>query len=744
MIYLHNNVFIQAFEELMKFKIAIFSILLYLTSFLSTMVFISSSAMFVNHIGAASVAKIILIFGITTPIIVFALQKIYSVIQKYEYVFILYILAFILCLFFAGYIKDYSNSLSYWLFYIIGYSGYSLSKIVSWSLIGRYFNVIDSRRYFATLTAFQEFGSISSALLIKFVLVNANIINYTKISLFILAGIFAIFLFLLTPTAQAFKANKNYKQFQEQTQNKINYIKFLNKHNAFMMLGGMFIITVIFEQVLIYELNMTFSKEFNSIVLISSAFAIYKMCESSFVIFSNLFLSRVMNRYLKLGNILIIYSIIMLFAITMLNMSEFWLLVPIASFLRHSSRYFMFMPSYEQALNSLDSKMRIALKSFFEGFLVPIFICVVGFCLMAFPTHNKMSALNIVLLLIAAFAVVVTFLFKKKYISFHIERLSSDSRDLVIKSVQALGENKNNEAVEPLMDLLTQAESTIVKKNIILSFGRIKINDLLKTLFQEAKNEHEELQKAAFESLSKYNSFLVQRFLIDLIHGETCRSLSSRMSLLQILYNSLGNAMVPILLPYLQDKDARIIANTIEAMEPINDSRIIEILAPFFHHPNRRIKGNVVIVLHKFPKMRKTCDEILQELYNSEDEMDKNTFLYIIGRLRLKNYKKYLKNFIGKSCYRLNLALAYCKLEEQQGYELFADLLINEDEESIKGYLHHFSQLEDGVKLRILSVYMHKIENEEQKQILLHALKHSCFEFHEARDYLKISHLSYL
>lgn len=724
----------------MKFKVAVFSILLYLTSFFATMIYISSSALFIHHIGAASVSKVIMIFGVFTPFVIFALQKFYSYVKKYEYVFIVYMIFFVLGLLSICYIaSDYSQNISYWIFYVLGFSGYSLSKTVSWNLVGRYFNVIDSRRYFPTLTAFQECGSISSALLIYFVLINAGIFTYVKTGSFALIGILAIFLFLLTPKAQAFKANKYYRPKEENPHNKINYTKFLKKNHVFMFLAGMFLITVVFEQGLIYELNMTFGQQFSNVAKLSSAFAIYKICESSFVIFSNISLGRVMNRYVSLGNIVLIYSIIMIFAIMTLNISSFWLLVPIASFLRHSSRYFMFMPSYEQALNSLDSKMRIALKSLFEGLFVPVCICATGFGLMAFPAHAALGTLNFVLLVLAVCGVVLAIFFKREYIKFHINRLASESRELVIKSIQALGENKNYLAVSPLMDLLTQAESKIVKKNVILSFGRIRINSLLEILFKEATNEQEELQVAAFESLSRYNSFLVQRFLIDLIHGKTCRSLSARVSLLKILYHSLGNAMVPVLMPYLLDEDPRIIANTIEAMEPINDPRIIEILTPYLKNSNRRIKGNAIIVLHKFYQTKKNCQDAMFELYKSDDVKDKNTFLYIVGRLKWRQYKKYLHSFILEPSCKLNLALAYCKLDDQKGYNLFADLLISDDSTCIKKSLHHFSQLEDGVKLRVLSVYLTRISTEKQKIGLLKALKNSCFDFHEVRDYLKMS-----
>lgn len=723
----------------MRFKVAVFSILLFLTNFLATMIFISSSALFVNHIGASSVSKVIIAFGVITPLVVFFLQKIYSALKKYEYVFLIYTAAFVVFLLGTCYVSYfYSKELSYWIFYILGFAGYSLSKTVSWSLIGRYFNVIDSRRYFPVLTAFQEGGSITAALIIHFILVSCGIYTYVQTGLGAVIIIFAIFLFLLSPRAQAFKAHRRYED-KFGPEYIVDYKKFLKHNRAFILLGGMFLTTVIFEQSLIYELNMTFGKQFNSMAMISSAFAIYKIIESSLVIIPNLFLGRIMNRYVSLGNILIFYSLVITFAITSINVSSLWLLVPVASFMRHSSRYFMFMPSYEQALNSLDSRMRIALKSFFEGFLVPIFIFATGFTLLAFPTQGEIKYLNYILLTVAVVTVVLAIFFKRKYIKFHINRLQSESKEFVIKSIQALGENKNYDAIAPLMDLLTQAESKIVKKNIILSFGRIRINSLLEILFKEAQNTQEELQVAAFESLSRYNSFLVQRFLIDLIHGNTCRSLSARMSLLKILYGSLGNTMVPILMPYLQDEDLRIVANTIESMEPIHDPRILEIITPYLNHQNRRIKGNAVIVLYKFTEMRKQCHNALMELCNSKDSLDKNTFLYIVGRLKLKSYKKYLSDFLAEPVYRVNLALAYCKLEDQMGYELFSDLLVTDDETEIKTVLHHFSQLEDGIKLRILSVYLAKISGEKQKKVLLTALKHSYFDFHEVRDYLKMA-----
>ena len=722
----------------MKLKLTLFSVLLYLTSFLSTLIFIGSSALFVNKIGAASVSKVIIAFGLLTPCVVFVLQKFYSKIKRYEYVFILYICTFLASIIGTSFL--FINNMptkAYWILYIIGFSGYSLNKIVSWSLVGRYFNVIDSRKYFSLLTAFQEGGSITSALLIKFFIVNADIATLVKFAFIPFLLILPIFFFILTPTVQYFKANKTPPTLDKEKRSLNTHLKFLKKSNAFIFLACLFLITIVFEQSIIYELNMTFGNQFKDVHKISSALSIYKICESSFVILASLFLGRLLRRFVSIGYIIIGYAVILTVAMLTLNINAIWFMVPIISFIRHSSKYFLFMPTYEQALNSLDTKTRIALKSLFEGFFAPICIIIAGFGLMFFPTIDMMKGLNLILLALAFLAIFCAFMFKDTYLKFHTKRLFSQSKELVIKSIQALGEHKNYMAIEPLLELLKSKPRVGIKKNIILSFGRMRIKNLLDVLYQEAKNEHEEVQIAAFESLSKFDSFLVQRFLIDLISGKTCKSLNARMSLLKILYSNLDVTIVPILMSYLNDEDERIVANSIEAMELVKDKRVVEVITPFLNHPNNRVKSNSIICLYKFKNCQKECDERLLELFNSKDVLANNSFIYVVGRLKLKKYKSMLSKFLKNEDCKLNLALAYSKLEDGIGYEMFAELISHKDIVEVKKCLHHFSQLEDGEKLRVLSLYTTKVKHEQQKTSLLKALKDSTLDFHEIRDFLK-------
>ncbi len=87
-----------------------------------------------------------------------------------------------------------------------------------------------------------------------------------------------------------------------------------------------------------------------------------------------------------------------------------------------------------------------------------------GFWAYTLPTIPSLQGLNIFLFVIAIVAVGCAIAFKNTYLKFHTSRLFSSSKELVIKSIQALGEHKNYMAIEPLLELLKSTQSRYQEK----------------------------------------------------------------------------------------------------------------------------------------------------------------------------------------------------------------------------------------------------------------------------------------
>ena len=715
----------------MKLKVSLFCLLLFLSAAFYNVLLVSSTALFLNQIGARNIPKVYIIIAVLIPAVTFALQTFLQFIHRYKYVFILYLSIMAAILFSIWRVHAVSESKYYlWIYFALGLANFKLIRMVSWNFLGRYFNVFDSRTYFPLFSAVEETGVIVSGLLISFVFLNLGLAAFLGIEYISLIGIGLMVLLIATQKEIHFKTHGFASQPQEEK------IQDFVKTKMFLSLAIIFIAYEAMKYGLGYEFNTVLKHQFDSIDGISRAMSLYMIATSCLVIIFNLFISRYIFKYFMLPNIQIVYAGVVFLALAVLNIIPFWFVFILAEFFRKTFDHILFNPSYQQISNTFTPKIRLGLKSLMEGFITPTSGLLVSFCLFFFTSIHSFWMLNILLLVLSVVWIAAAFKFKAHYLAFHINNLLSGAKELTIRSVQALGERKNFMAMDPLLGLLKRNPKKLVRKNVILSLGRIQIEDLIKTIFKEMEQPYEELQIATIRSLSEFDSFLVQRFLIDLIQGNKCKSLQVRFHTLSVLHNLMGDTIIPILLPYLESNDDRIVANTVEAMAVSKNKKTMSILEPFLNHGNNRVRANAVMALYQFKKMRPKCVSVLEEMFKSKNELNRLSFIYAVGKLRLSRFKDKLKEMssIQNNTYKHNVAFALSNMEDLKGYDLFSDLFLSNDANLVHACLHHFLQLKMGIRFRILENYD---DRKGDVDSLIIMLKSSKFDFHEEIDFLR-------
>jgi HEAT repeat protein len=84
----------------------------------------------------------------------------------------------------------------------------------------------------------------------------------------------------------------------------------------------------------------------------------------------------------------------------------------------------------------------------------------------------------------------------------------------------------------------------------------------------------------------------------------------------------------------LSDKDKRVRANTVEALERLGNKRLIPILLRFRKDPINRIRGNVLKALYNLGYKEIEAD--LLDMLNNSDNFMKATGLWVVAQIKLQ------------------------------------------------------------------------------------------------------------
>ncbi|MBI4925987.1 MAG: hypothetical protein HY843_08700, partial [Bdellovibrio sp.] len=682
-------------------------------------------------IGPDKVPYVFILCSILGPLTTLLLSTLFKKTGKYTNVLVAYHLG--LLIFFLG---TYATSIFgfgrpvAWSYFIATQINRLIYPVVLWSLLGNYFNVFDAKRLFPLLASIGEMGSILADVLIwKF------FFSY-RTSFFLLCCVatsVGVLLVLLPFYRQrAVKYSGITATGESEDHPKLNILK----ESLVLKLIMVVALFTIVGTAVIYQFNCVVKAHYGSVSEINKFFALYGvLCSLSVIAFSFAFSTWVLP-VVQVVTLQGFVAAIMLLAVGGAFVFPVLAAFVFADFLRNLLKHTIYQASYEQITGGLVTNISFAIKSFTQGLVSPLITFLTGLFLLAFPNQENFRLLSFILMTISAFWVFLTLRMRMEYLRFHLDRLLSHDSETVVRSIQALGEKGNLPAVHALLNMLSESSSVIIKKYTIHSLGNIRATEVMRILFQQIYTENEVIQQTAIRSISNYDSFVAQRFLMDFLNGRYCKSLLVRESLIRVLHRVIGSGLIPVLLPFLENNDPRVVANTIESMSETKDLRVIEVLLPFLKNPNNRIRANTVMVLYKFHETRSECEKTLEGLGNDQEETSFLSFIYVVGKLKLRKYLPRLheisKNPQGRV--KVNLAYAYSSLGIDRGYHLFSEIFASS--ESL-GSLHHFLQLQPAIRLRIIECFLSTKPNHEILNYLLTAINKSQFDFYDEVEILE-------
>jgi len=657
---------------------------------------LTANAIYISQLGARNITTGFLIAFTVAPILSYSFRYLKNHITKQLHLVILFEAICIAALIILIFVHE--NNTLIRAYYVFAMVTAIILRSLTWNLLPQYFNIFELKKIYPYFTAAQEFGSVSIALLYFLKLVPVSI----TVGFYVSIGATIIHLGLLTTLYK--KRVISYTTITD----KDKHLGLIDRRTRklLILLSSLLALYIISKIGMQYQLNIAVEHLFHDTEKIAAGLGLLSILSSAAVATFSLLVGPYIFKYSSSTKI-IIYIIsfsLILFVVPIIYTLP--LIIVIAEIARRISEHLLLVPSYEQIVSTFVGRVRSAIKLIVDAQVAPL-AALVGSVILLFthiPGVTQRMALSIYLPLLVG-ALVLAFILRRFYYSYHKENIHSKDRDIAISSIQALGEYDNFMAIGPLLTLLKNAEKQTIKKNIILSLGMIAKNPVLYPLLDQVKVNNEELQLAAVESLSHFKSYSVANYLLEFIQSNNCQSFHSRRKIILVLHKLLGSSIVPTLMHHLHNHDPRVIANTIESFEFIKDKRIIEVLSPFLFHENNRVKANTILCLYKFKMCRERCSQTLTKMLLGEGNEALSAF-YIIGRLRaveLLNIAKkvYLKKYRDIRV-RINYAFMLLNCHQKGADALLSTIMTSGNDNEIKACLHHFLQLSPQMRLKVV------------------------------------------
>jgi|GEM_PF-1812902 len=337
----------------------------------------------------------------------------------------------------------------------------------------------------------------------------------------------------------------------------------------------------------------------------------------------------------------------------------------------------------EPVSSIFPDKFRGRMKVLIDGFGRPAGSILLLLFALTVSWKWKMEKINAPFFGAVILFLLYPYFFRKAYLRYLLDCLVCQDKNVVLNAVQALGERGQSFAAQDLLQLLERTDSIPVKKNIVLSLGKIRSEAALPKVIEQFHVPDESLQLAVLESLSLYRNYDSLFALFEIIRSQENVSFQVRMNATYLMTKLVGKRMIPLLVEALSEDNLRIQANALESLALLKAPETIPLALPYLQHESRRLRANAAILLHAFAQTRAKAKGSIDELFTSRDPLTQLSAIYAIGELELRQFLKPLLDLMKNPDprYQRNILAALAKMSIPKYCENFASLLLDPEEE---------------------------------------------------------------
>jgi len=412
-----------------------------------------------------------------------------------------------------------------------------------------------------------------------------------------------------------------------------------------------------------------------------------------------------------------------------------------------------YSPGVHMVVTSFTDRVRIKLRAAHNLYFYPVVGLPLVLLYHAIHKHWRIAEqplLFTLMVILPLGALLLLPLVRRRLIRGLYDFVEAGTKSASIVAASALSFLRPKDYGARMGNLLSAEPKKVLRKTIILGLGYLKDDpQALDAVMREFNSDKEEIQIAVLDALHVSNHYRAIQFLMNIMLAkELSSSLRVRMNAAAMIAGIYGRKAIPFLLNGLDDHDHRVVANTLEVLALFRDRQLRGYFEQYAQSKVPRVKANAMMGLARFRATRAKYREMVRTVAVSDDNHLLASVLYVIGKLQADRFENELDALCNSSrlddpMVRRALAWALTRLDDTRGFELFADLFGQSEEDEAKqdngAYIHFFAQLSRGFRLDLIKYFaMRRSDDEVFFGRFEHKLKHSHFDFHEEISYLRV------
>ncbi|MBT6179857.1 MAG: hypothetical protein HOI23_21630 [Deltaproteobacteria bacterium] len=498
-----------------------------------------------------------------------------------------------------------------------------------------------------------------------------------------------------------------------------------------------------------YLVSVVLKEELSSYAAIRGVMADYYLVASFFVILITIGIGRQVQRTHTSPIRLIIFYIASVLTVALVATwtDVFYAFLALA-IVRRVAENSLLNPSVQMVITSFAGKLRTKLRSahsifYYSAVGVPLAML---YSYTSAALESERFLLGSIIITLLTIALVLLMGFEKRLVAALYQFVYEGNKTSAVGAVQALSFLKPPQYSEHMGELLSAEPKQVLRKTIIMGLGHVSHDDqTTETILHQFKSDKEEIQIAVLDALKLSNRYEAIQFLAKIMMAkEMSHSLKVRMNAAQMIASLYGRKAIPFLLNGLEDEDERVVANTLEVLSVFKDKNLARYFREFVEWPVPRVRANALMGLAHYRQDRELYEGITREILDGYDTQMLVSVLYVVGSLRDKTFMKHLDKLMTSQLaedpmVRRGLAWAFTRLEDERGFELFAQLFGAPWDGKEEPFMHFVSQLSRHLRFDLVKYIAIRYYDDTDVIIALNEkLEVSHFDFHEEIQYLEI------
>ncbi len=360
----------------------------------------------------------------------------------------------------------------------------------------------------------------------------------------------------------------------------------------------------------------------------------------------------------------------------------------------------IFRNAYHSSYYAIAESMRDQIKELMEGFIKPFGAILAFGLLYVLQTFHKAGtetiAINLCMILIAALMSLRIYRLHKQYTAISYRNLGSDQEiHTRINAIEILGQKGHQIESALLVKFLNNAkEKTEIKRRILETLSLRQEPQTIPDILNVLEDKHPTVRLAAIEALNNFKnlkqSLRKQTFtkhhakqtIKNLFLNET--SSSVRTGCIQLLAKFDDHELIPFLISVLQEGDETVQRAAIRACGSFKDRSITHYITEYLDHKNHTLRGEAIVTLWQFKKLRKTLKHYLDQIKASKKKNSILAAIYTIGKIKIKKDLPYLIKHLASSDQEVRKKAAYSigQLNHPAAIPHLVEFMIKEEHES--------------------------------------------------------------